>query len=213
MASPKIKGGTAVLGEAPAKPYSVVPPLALPYHFPASNLIRWDAQRSYSASWTRMGGRVVSRLRDKDRKVSCLWLYERRLRILFSIGLDGKVLKICQSIASIEKEHWDHLHQGKVSGVLNTQVGNKGMRFEVILPVKMCLYAATRHHLTPYLQNLCLQSQAPLTIQQLIVLHVCRSRVELKVTLNDLVHGAEEVFLGGNLSPRTNGEHACFRCY
>lgn len=47
-----------------------------------------------------------------------------------------------------------------------------------------------------------------LNLNPLIILHVCCCRVELQVTLDDLVHGAQEIFLSGHLPPRANGKHA-----
>lgn len=42
----------------------------------------------------------------------------------------------------------------------------------------------------------------------LVVLHVRRRRVELQVTLDNLVHSSQEVLLRSNLPSSTDGEHA-----
>lgn len=48
--------------------------------------------------------------------------------------------------------------------------------------------------------------QEPIS-QALVVLHVRRRRVELQVTLDNLLHRCQEILLGGHLSSGTDGKH------
>lgn len=45
---------------------------------------------------------------------------------------------------------------------------------------------------------------------RLVVGHVARSRRELRVALDDFVHGLEEILLGGDLASGSDGKHSSF---